>query len=158
MLRINQYLIALQNAQISGKECLSFPFSKHIWECAQALQSLGILDSVRIFHNTTQKGVPYSSRKYLSNDSLQRSSRTPWHSVECSLRYVKGVPVLRKVQLVTTPSRKVSWKFSQVLRESNHSGSLLLLTQYGILTEREAVHAKIGGFPLCRLFLSPWQS
>lgn len=51
MLRLNQFFILLQNAQHSHKESICVPFSKHIWECAQALAQFGVLQSVTFLKN-----------------------------------------------------------------------------------------------------------
>ena len=140
MLQLNQFFIQLQNAQSAHKQTLIVPFSPHIWECAQVLQSLGVFQD-----------VTWTSRK---NTKMQKC----WHNIHCTLRYDSFGPIMRRVELCTTPGRQFSWSYAEVVQETAKPGHLLLLTEHGILTETEALRSKIGGIPLCRLFFHLWRS
>ena len=146
MLRLNQFLISLYNAQVARKASITVPFSKHTWECAKALVHFGLLRSVR-FRKLEEK-----------TQYKERTGKKMYHAqIQCLLKYHDSTPLIRRVVLLSTPSRRLSWDYSTVVAQSGKPGNFLLLTQYGVLTETEALQAAIGGLPLCRIFLHPWR-
>lgn len=159
MLRLNQFFIALYNAQVAQKGTLEVPFSKLIWESAQALLHCGVLESV------TWK-LPSSRLQRFSHEqgSFLSHSFEPYGSlhtrqahIQCVLKYKNTGPLIQRVCLLSTPSRRISWDYPTVVLQSSRPGNFLLLTPHGVLTEAEALKAEIGGLPLCRIFLHPWK-
>ena len=161
MLRLNQFFIALYNAQVVGKARVSVPFSKHTWECAQALMHFGFLHSVRFTNPLVSSGHKAFAGHGVSlgqkahKGFLAHKRLRP--RIECVLKYQDASPLIRRVVLLSTPSRRLSWDYPTVRAQSAKPGNFLLLTHYGVLTETEALHAEIGGLPLCRIFLHPWK-
>ena len=177
MLRLNQFLITLQNAQQTRKLAVYVPFSKHIWECAQTLLQFGVLESVTLLKNSSyenyynqdyakqalfQEGfldgtmeIPHQA--FESTPRIYRQQKKRSSQIRCILKYSDKTPTIETIQLLSTPGSKVGWKFSRVIRECSRPGHLIFLTRYGILTETEALRAEVGGLPLCRLFLYNWK-
>ena len=164
MLQLNQFFIQLQNAQTAYKQTLVVPFSTHVWECARALQSIGVFQDVEWAskkHGFTTGSIGAKGPSAPFEPSIHKKENTfdgkwKWHTIHCTLRYDTFGPLVQKVELCTTPGRQYSWSYSQIMHESGKPGHLLFLTEYGILTEAEAIRSKTGGIPLCRIFLHPW--
>lgn len=104
------------------------------------------------------------SAKTVQSTRISQSKRTSAHEkvmyarIECALKYHDASPLIRRVVLLSTPSRRLSWNYSTVVAQSAKPGNFLLLTQYGVLTETEALRAEVGGLPLCRIFSHPWRA
>ena len=170
MLQLNQFFIQLQNAQTAYKHTLVLPFSTHIWECARALQSIGVFHDVQWVskkhgfttrHSSLQRPYGLKGPSASLEPTITKKENTPnstwkWHTIHCTLRYDTFGPLVQKIELCTTPGRQYSWSYTQIMHESGKPGHLLFLTEYGIVTEAEALRGKIGGIPLCRIFLHPW--
>ena len=163
MLRLNQFFISLYNAQVARKSSFHVPFSKHTWECAHALKHIGVVDSVSLkVQSLTGKDTGSIASELCLHGLPEQKTVYPKRSfskphIRCVLKYKNANPLVQRIILLSTPSRQLNWDFSTVVAQSGKPGNFLLLTQHGVLTEFEALQAKIGGLPLCRLFLHPWK-
>ena len=154
MLRLNQFFITLYNAQVAGKPRIRVPFSKHTWECARALVHFGFLHAVQFTSSGNSSGNQRT--RFVQKKHIHKSG--PHAYIECILKYHDASPLIRRIVLLSTPSRRPSWNYPTVVAQSAKPGNFLLLTHYGVLTETEAIRAEVGGLPLCRIFLHPWRA
>ena len=68
------------------------------------------------------------------------------------LKYSEGRPVIREIARVSKPGRRVYSQISEVPTFYNGLGISILSTPRGVLSDREAREANVGGEILCRVF------
>ncbi|HCS23115.1 MAG TPA: 30S ribosomal protein S8 [Alphaproteobacteria bacterium] len=68
------------------------------------------------------------------------------------LKYSEGQPVIREIKRVSKPGRRVYSQIKDVPRVYNGLGISILSTPRGVLSDREAREANVGGEILCRVF------
>jgi len=68
------------------------------------------------------------------------------------LKYHDGDPVIREIDRVSTPGRRVYSKLKDLSRIYNGLGISILSTPRGVMSDAEARDANVGGEVLCRVF------
>jgi small subunit ribosomal protein S8 len=68
------------------------------------------------------------------------------------LKYSEGQPAIREISRVSKPGRRVYSKIKDVPRVYNGLGISILSTPRGMLSDRAAREANVGGEILCRVF------
>lgn len=68
------------------------------------------------------------------------------------LKYFEGKPVIKTVQRVSTPGRRVYSGASEIPRVANGLGICILSTPRGVMSDAEARAANVGGEVLCQVF------
>jgi small subunit ribosomal protein S8 len=68
------------------------------------------------------------------------------------LKYVDGEPVIREIDRVSKPGRRVYSRISDLPRIYNGLGIAILSTPRGVMSDNEARAANVGGEVLCRVF------
>ncbi|GHU16470.1 30S ribosomal protein S8 [Alphaproteobacteria bacterium] len=69
-----------------------------------------------------------------------------------SLRYYDGKPVIKVLDRVSKPSRRVYSKIKRVPAVYNGFGIQVLSTSKGIMSDAEAKESNVGGEVLCKVF------
>ena len=72
--------------------------------------------------------------------------------LEIELKYAEGEPVIREINRVSTPGRRVYSKIKELPRLYNGLGISILSTPRGVMSDNEARVANVGGEVLCRVF------
>lgn len=72
--------------------------------------------------------------------------------ISIELKYSEGQPVIKEIKRVSTPGRRVYSKIKAVPRVYNGLGISILSTPRGVLSDKEAREANVGGEVLCRVF------
>ncbi|HBH27193.1 MAG TPA: 30S ribosomal protein S8 [Rhodospirillaceae bacterium] len=72
--------------------------------------------------------------------------------LEIQLKYTDGAGAIRQIDRVSKPGRRVYKKVKDMPRFYNGLGVLLVSTPRGILTDRAAREANVGGEVLCRVY------
>lgn len=72
--------------------------------------------------------------------------------LQIELKYHDGEPVIREIQRVSRPGRRVYSKIKDLPRYYNGLGIQILSTPRGILSDNEARAANVGGEVLCQVF------
>ncbi len=72
--------------------------------------------------------------------------------ISIELKYSEGQPVIREIKRVSKPGRRVYSPIKDVPRVFNGLGISILSTPRGILSDKEAKEANVGGEILCRVF------
>jgi len=72
--------------------------------------------------------------------------------VNVELKYSEGQPVIREISRVSRPGRRVYSQIKDVPRVYNGLGISILSTPCGVLSDKEAREANVGGEILCRVF------
>lgn len=125
---ISDLIIRIKNAGPVRKETVSLPYSKLKHAIAEVLKNHKFVTSVEVkgkgVESTLEIGIAYEGTKPRVND-VQRISKS-------SRRIYKGATEINSVR--------------------NGFGSLILSTSKGIMTDKEARKAKIGGEALFKIW------
>lgn len=122
---IADMLTRIRNAQRTNKTSVSMPASKLKGAIANVLKDEGYIDDFSVHNN---EGKPVLS---------------------ISLKYYAGRPVIEKIERVSKPGLRI-YKGSQHLpKVMNGLGVTIVSTSKGVMTDRKAQAAGIGGEVLC---------
>ena len=72
--------------------------------------------------------------------------------VNVELKYFEGDPVIREIQRVSTPGRRVYSKIKNLSNVYNGLGISIISTPRGVMSDAEAREANVGGEVLCQVF------
>jgi small subunit ribosomal protein S8 len=122
---IADMLTRIRNAQRTNKTTVSMPASKVKGAIANVLKDEGYIDDFNVQNND---GKPV---------------------LNISLKYYAGRPVIEKIERVSKPGLRI-YKGSQNLpKVMNGLGVTIVSTSRGVMTDRKAQAAGIGGEVLC---------
>ena len=85
-------------------------------------------------------------------DYIRREVRPGIAEVDIQLKYHEGEPVIREINRVSTPGRRVYSKIKDLQRVYNGLGIAILSTPRGVLSDTEARDMNVGGEVLCHVF------
>ena len=72
--------------------------------------------------------------------------------LEIELKYFDGEPVIREIERVSKPGRRVYASVKNLPRINNGLGIAILSTPKGVMADHEARDANVGGEILCTVF------
>jgi small subunit ribosomal protein S8 len=72
--------------------------------------------------------------------------------LQIELKYFDGEPVIREIQRVSKPGRRVYSSVKAIPRVSDGLGVSILSTPQGVMSDHEARNRNVGGEVLCRIF------
>ncbi len=125
---ISDFIIQLKNASSARKQSFSVPHSKFKAAIAEVLEKEGFIKSAN------KKG-----KKVIK-------------TLEIELVYENGAPKVNDVKRVSKISKRLYYGVDQIRSVRQGFGRLILSTPKGILTDREAKKAKVGGEPLFKIW------
>jgi small subunit ribosomal protein S8 len=126
---IGDMITRIRNAQMRKKSKVSTPASKLRGNLLDVLQSEGYI------------------RGYSSVDLGPGKSE-----FEIELKYYDGEPVIREIQRVSKPGRRVYTSVTNIPRVANGLGVTILSTPKGVMADHSARDSNVGGEVLCRIF------
>ena len=126
---LGDMLTRIRNAQMRGKSTVRTPASKLRAWVLDVLKAEGYIRGYE--EVTTDAGHT---------------------ELEISLKYFEGAPVIRELARVSKPGRRVYSQIKDVPRVYNGLGISILSTPRGVLSDKEAREANVGGEVLCRVF------
>lgn len=71
---------------------------------------------------------------------------------DIQLKYFDGAPVIRTIERVSKPGRRVYVGVKSIEQVSNGLGIAILSTPQGVMADHEAREKNVGGELLCRVF------
>ncbi|MDZ5458920.1 30S ribosomal protein S8 [Azohydromonas lata] len=122
---IADMLTRIRNAQSVDKASVSMPSSKLKVAIAQVLKDEGYIDGYAI------KGEAGKSE------------------LEISLKYYAGRPVIERIERVSRPGLRIYKGRHDIPQVMNGLGVAIVTTPQGVMTDRKARAAGIGGEVLC---------
>ena len=122
---IADLLTRIRNAQMVAKPTVSVPSSKVKIAIAQVLKDEGYIDG-------------YAVRGEGAKPEL-----------EIALKYYAGRPVIEKIERVSRPGLRVYKGRNDIPSVMNGLGVAIVTTPKGVMTDRKARQAGIGGEVLC---------
>ena len=126
---LGDMLTRIRNAQMRKKGTVSTPGSRLRGRVLDVLQSEGYIRG----YSTTEFGNGRSE-------------------FEIELKYFDGTPVIRKIERVSKPGRRVYVSVTAMPRVANGLGITIISTPKGVMADHEARVANVGGEILCKVF------
>jgi len=126
---LGDMITRIRNAQMRKKSKVSTPASKLRGNVLDVLQSEGYI------------------RGYAAVDFGPGKSE-----FEIELKYYDGEPVIREIQRVSKPGRRVYTSVTNIPRVANGLGVTILSTPKGVMADHTARDSNVGGEVLCRIF------
>ena len=126
---IGDMITRIRNAQMRAKSKVSMPGSKQRDRVAEVLKTEGYIRG----YSTTDYG----------------NGRTEF---EIELKYFDNEPVIRKIDRVSKPGRRVYVAVDGMPRVANGLGVSILSTPKGVMADHSAREQHVGGEVLCTVF------
>ncbi|GGE83508.1 MULTISPECIES: 30S ribosomal protein S8 [Stappia] len=126
---LGDMLTRIRNAQMRRKSKVSTPASKLREHVLDVLAAEGYIRG-------------YSTVEYEGGKS----------ELEIELKYFDGEPVIRSIERVSKPGRRVYSSVKNIPRVSNGLGVSILSTPRGVMSDHDARENNVGGEVLCRIF------
>ena len=125
---IADLLTRIRNAQMAGLETVSCPSSKIKIAICKVLEDEGYVDSHTVDENG---GKPV---------------------LNVALKYFRGRPVVEEIKRVSRPGLRIYRGKEELPKNRAGLGTVILSTNKGLMTDRQAHAAGIGGEVLCTVF------
>jgi small subunit ribosomal protein S8 len=126
---VGDMLTRIRNGQRVGKSTVVSPASKLRTGVLDVLQREGYIRGYNV--NEIRKGVS---------------------EITIELKYFEGDAVIKQIDRVSTPGRRVYSKIKDLPKVYNGLGIAVLSTPRGVLSDQEAREQNVGGEILCKVF------
>ena len=117
----------IRNAQMATKEAVSMPSSKLKVEVARVLKEEGYINDFAVAEGTKPE-------------------------LSVTLKYFEGKPVIEHIQRVSKPSLRIYKGKGELPKVADGLGVAIVSTSQGVMTDRAARHAGVGGEVICTVF------
>jgi small subunit ribosomal protein S8 len=125
---LGDLLTRIRNAQMRNKSKVSSPNSKLRERVLEVLKSEGYI-----------RGYAVVEREGFSE-------------IEIELKYFDGEPVIRELERISKPGRRVYTSVRNLPRINNGLGVAIVSTPKGVMADHDARDANVGGEILCTVF------
>jgi len=125
---LGDLLTRIRNAQMRNKGKVSSPNSRLRESVLEVLKSEGYI------------------RGYAVTERDGRSE------IEIELKYFEGAPVIREIERISKPGRRVYTSVRNLPRINNGLGVAIVSTPKGVMADHDARDANVGGEILCTVF------
>ena len=127
--RIADMLTRIRNAQTAGIEKVEMPASNALLAIAEVLKEEGYIAAVKAYNH---KGHRF---------------------LRLTLRYDdEGAPIIREIKRVSKSGRRVYVGAEEIPRVKSGYGVAVVSTSQGIMTDKNARAAHVGGEVICTVF------
>jgi len=126
---ISDMIARIRNAQMRNKSKVSMPGSKQRERVLEVLKTEGFIRG-------------YASVAHASGRN----------ELEVELKYFDGEPVIREIERVSKPGRRVYASVKALPRINNGLGVAILSTPKGVMADHDARDANVGGEIICTVF------
>jgi small subunit ribosomal protein S8 len=125
---LGDLLSRIRNAQMRNKSKVSSPNSKLRESVLEVLKSEGYIRGYAV---------------------VEKDGRG---EIEIELKYFDGEPVIREIERVSKPGRRVYTSVKNMPRINNGLGVTIVSTPKGVMADHDARDANVGGEILCTVF------
>ena len=129
--RVGDFIIRLQNAARIGKREVLAPYSAHLARIAKKLKELGFIAAIDTKEN--ERGIKKILVVTLAHDKQERVR-------------------IHGVKRISKPGRRLYTSHSAMRRARGDTGTRLLSTSIGILSDAEARRNRVGGEELFEIW------
>ena len=126
---IGDMIARIRNAQLRNKGKVSMPGSKQRERVLEVLKTEGFIRG-------------FAAVAHASGRS----------ELEIELKYFEGEPVIREIERISKPGRRVYASVKNLPRINNGLGVAILSTPKGVMADHDARDANVGGEVLCTVF------
>ena len=126
---IGDMISRIRNAQMRLLNQVKIPRSKFRTKILEVLKKEGYISDFKILSESKDK-----------------------NSLSVDLKYNHGLPVIKEINRVSKPGRRVYASANSIPKIKNGLGLAIVSTSKGIMTDDEARNQKIGGEIICRVF------
>ena len=126
---IGDMIARIRNAQMRAKSKVSVPGSRQRERVLEVLKAEGFIRG-------------YASVAHASGRN----------ELEIELKYFDGTPVIREIERVSKPGRRVYASVKALPRINNGLGVAIVSTPKGVMADHAAREANVGGEVLCTVF------
>jgi small subunit ribosomal protein S8 len=126
---LGDMITRIRNAAMRNKDRVSTPGSRFRASVLEVLKTEGYIRG-------------YSSTKH-------KNGRTEF---EIELKYFDGEPVIREIERISKPGRRVYASVRNLPRIHNGLGVAILSTPMGVMADHDARERNVGGEILCTVF------
>ena len=125
---IGDLLSRIRNAQMRNKSKVASPNSKLRESVLEVLKVEGYIRGYAV---------------------VEKDGRS---EIEIELKYFDGEPVIREIERVSKPGRRVYTSVKNMQRINNGLGVTIVSTPKGVMADHDARDANVGGEILCTVF------
>ena len=125
---ISDMLTRIRNAQAAGHESLDMPASKMKAKIAEILQREGYIEG------------------------FARKEEGPQGTLHIDLKWHRGSPAIEGLLRVSRPGQRRYAKSDQIPKVRNGLGIMIISTSHGMMTDRAARKAGVGGELVCSVW------
>lgn len=142
---IADMLTRVRNASRARRPRVKVPFSRLKLNIAELLEREGFIEGFREMtseNDAEAGGAP-----------LRKQRGPKSHHLEVKLKYDKeGEPVILKIQRISTPGLRRYYDCESIPKVLGGLGVVILTTSKGLMTDRQARDARVGGEALCAVY------
>ena len=121
---IADMLTRIRNGQAANKVAINMPSSKLKVAIANVLAAEGYIESVKVLEGAKPE-------------------------LEITLKYFQGKPVVESIQRVSRPGLRIYKRKDELLKVMGGLGVAVISTSKGVMTDRAARQAGLGGEIIC---------
>ena len=125
---VGDLLTRIRNAQMRNKSKVTSPNSKLRESLLEVLKNEGYIRGYAV---------------------VEKDGRS---EIEIELKYFDGEPVIREIERVSKPGRRVYTSVKNMPRINNGLGVTIVSTPKGVMADHDARDANVGGEILCKVF------
>ena len=125
---LGDLLARIRNAQMRSKSKVSSPNSRLRERVLDVLKTEGYIRGYTV---------------------VERDGRS---EIEIELKYFDGEPVIREIERISKPGRRVYTSVRNLPRINNGLGVAIVSTPKGVMADHDARDANVGGEILCTVF------
>jgi small subunit ribosomal protein S8 len=125
---LGDLLTRIRNAQMRNKNKVSSPNSRLRESVLEVLKAEGYIRGYAV---------------------VEREGRS---EIEIELKYFDGEPVIRELERISKPGRRVYTSVRNLPRINNGLGVAIVSTPKGVMADHDARDANVGGEILCTVF------
>jgi small subunit ribosomal protein S8 len=126
---LGDMLSRIRNGQMANKSVIECPFAKLRENVCKVLVEEGFIRAYKIVEQDNNK-----------------------KALHIELKYSEGRGVIRKIDRVSKPGRRVYTSMKDMPRFYNGLGVLVVSTPRGVMADHDARAANVGGEVLCQVF------
>ena len=126
---VGDMLSRIRNAQMRLLNNVKIPDSKFRAKILDVLKKEGFISDYKLIKDANSLG-----------------------SLSVDLKYNNGLPVIREIDRISKPGRRIYAKADSIPKIQNGLGVAIVSTSKGIMTDDEARTKKIGGEIICKVF------
>ena len=126
---VGDMITRIRNAQLRALNNVKIPCSKFRGKILDVLKQEGYIENYKILAEENNKSF------FIVN-----------------LKYYNGLPVIKEINRVSKPGRRIYAKADSISKVNNGLGLAIISTSIGIMSDNDARTKNVGGEIICRVF------